>query len=174
MIELLSSRANVEETWSLWKHISRNISDYKELLKALRNAQEGDVINIDIHSSGGSCEVGFKIIEHIKESKAVVNCIVSGDCYSMGTLIALAGDSLTMKRHTFLMFHTFSYGIGHQKSGDVSKYVENTDKLMRILGDEIATPFLTDKEIREMHDGKDIYIWWNDESLQKRIRRHYR
>lgn len=78
MIEMIDEYIVKAQTWTLWDTISYNMSDYKDLLKALRDAEENDVINIDIESPGGSCDTGFKIIQHIRECRARVNIYVSG------------------------------------------------------------------------------------------------
>lgn len=174
MIELIEEYVNRYQKWTLWRDISNKVTDFQYMLAALRESNEGDVIDIDIECEGGSCDVGYKLVQHIKESKAKVNMIVSGPCFSMGSIIAISGDSLEMKDDTFLMFHTYSTAIGKMKSGDLVNYIDHSHKREMILDEKYAKPFLTDSEVKQMHDGKDIYIWNNDKSLKQRKSRHFK
>jgi ATP-dependent protease ClpP protease subunit len=173
MIEMLSEEITSVQTWSLWQEITSEVSDFKDLLKALRESQDGDHIIINIESPGGDADVGFRLVRAIKGSLAQVHMVVTGPCYSMGSILALAGESLTMGEDTFLMFHTFSYSSGYHKSGDVSKLVEATDKSCKEQFRKSCAPFLTDKEMSSLHDGADLYVWWNSADLDKRKRRHF-
>lgn len=174
MIELIEEHVNRYQLWTLWQGINDELAEYKELLKALREAQKGDIIDIDIESPGGNCAVGFKIIQHIQDCEAQVNIIVSGACYSMGSLIAISGDTIQMKDNTYLMFHTYSACIGGMKSGDLVAYVDNAHVQHLNYDEKIAKPFLTDKEVEQMQMGKELYIWHNDKSLPNRIKRHFK
>lgn len=173
MIDLIDEQVFCISTYCLWDSITDKFKDYALLLKAFKEAATGDVIILDLDCDGGDCDVGFKLIKYMRKSKAKVHVHVSGSCYSMGSLIAIAGDSLTMDDDTFLMFHTFSYGLVRCKSGDVEKYVINTDRQFKSQIDKIVTPFLSLEELIQMHDGKDFYVWHNDKSLKARIKRHF-
>lgn len=174
MIELIEEYVNRYQKWTLWGTITSKYSDFRDLLAALRQANEGDVIEIDLESSGGDCDVGYKIISHIKNCKGKVNIIASGENYSMGSLIAIAGDSLEMEENSYLMFHTYSSAIGKMKSGDLTNYVDNSHKRALALDDKYSKPFLTDNEVQRIRNGEEIYVWWNQDCLEKRKKRHFK
>lgn len=162
-----------ESTYTLWGEIPHRYDSFFDLFKALDDAIEGDVINIELESPGGSCAVGFKLIHSIRQSRACVNMIVSGDNCSMGSLLAISGHSLTMFEGASLMFHTFSYGsIG--KSDEVKKHVDQTDAALKSRIAKVMLPFFTQKEIDKMHLGEDFYINWDDETLPQRMKRHFK
>ena len=174
MIELLEEVAAYQQTWSLWRDISDKAADYKDLFSALRAASERDIIIIDIECPGGSCDVGFRIYDHIQTCAGQVHMVVSGPCYSMGALLALAGDSMSMYEDTFLMFHTFSYGVFPAKSGDIEMDVKHTTKMYKSRIDKICQPFLSAVELKRVHEGKDLYICADDKSLNRRIKRTFK
>lgn len=174
MIELLEEVAAYQQTWSLWLNITDKASDYKDLFAALRQATDRDIIIIDLECPGGSCDVGFRIYDHIQACAGQVHMVVSGPCYSMGALLALAGDSLSMYEDTFLMFHTFSYGVFPTKSGDVEMDVKYTTQMYKSRIDKICQPFLSKSELNKMHEGKDLYITDDDKSLVRRIKRTFK
>ncbi len=165
-------RSNVSTEWTLYGPIN-GYSDYKELLTAFKEAQEGDSIELRINCSGGDCSVGAMIIQAMQQSKAVTVCNVVYPSHSMGSLIALAGDYLVMQPHSFLMFHTYSTLIGG-KSSDMIKDMNYMDRALKGLSDEISSPFLSKSEIARINNGEDVYICADDPTLPARLKRHYK
>ena len=171
MIEHVT-HTNIRSEWTLYDGID-NFNDYKELITALREAQEGDGLMLRINCPGGRCDVGMMIVQAIKETKATVVCNVVYPSHSMGAIIAVAGDYLVMQRNTFLMFHTYSGGT-YGKSGDMIKDVQYTDEALKGMFDDIVKPFLTKAEVKRMHKGDDLYIKADDPSMSARLKRHFK
>ncbi len=165
-------RSVLHTEFTLYDAIS-NFSDYKELFKALKEAQEGDGVELRINCPGGHCDVGMMIVQAIKETKATVVCNVVYPSHSMGAIIAVAGDYLVMQPHTFLMFHTYSGGT-HGKSDDMLKDVMYTDEAIKGMFGDVVCPFLTKKEVERMHRGEDLYIKSDDVTLPARLKRHFK
>jgi Demerecviridae ATP-dependent protease len=165
-------RTTISSQWTLYDGID-SFSTYKDLISALKEAQEGDSVELRINCPGGRCDVGMMIVQAIKETRAVVVCNVVYPSHSMGAIIAVAGDYLIMQPHSFLMFHTYSGGT-FGKSGDMIKDVQYTDEALKGMLDDIVKPFLTKAEISKMHRGDDIYIKANDPTLQARVKRHFK
>jgi ATP-dependent protease ClpP protease subunit len=158
--------------WTLYGAIDE-FSHYKTLIAALKEAQEGDMIHLLINSTGGSVDVGMMIVQAMQSSKATVITNVVYPSYSMGAIIAVAGDYLTMQPHSFLMFHTYSTGMGG-KSGDLIKLLSHDDESLKGMMQDICVPFLTKNELKKMHAGDDIYITAKDPTLSTRIKRHFK
>lgn len=165
-------RSQVVTQWTLYGSIS-GYADYKELFKALQEAQEGDIIELRINCSGGDCSVGTMIIQAMKETRAIVICNVVYPSYSMGSLIAISGDFLVMQKNAFLMFHTYSCMTGG-KSPDLIKDVKFMDVALKGMSDEVSSPFLTKSEITRINNGEDFYITADDPTLAARIKRHFK
>ena len=62
-------------------------------------------INIDINSPGGSVRDGLSIYEQLKSHPATVNVKISGVAASMASVIAMAGNTITMPETSILMIH---------------------------------------------------------------------
>lgn len=158
--------------WTIYGPID-SYGDYKDLILALKQANEGDTIELRINCPGGRCDIGMMIVQAIQETRAIVVCNVVYPSHSMGAIIAVAGDYLVMQPHTFLMFHTYSGGT-YGKSGDMIKDVHYTDDSLKGMLDDIIKPFLTKVEIDKMHKGDDLYIRYDDPSLKVRLKRHFK
>lgn len=81
-----------EDIIDIIQHINRINMDDKDI-----PIEERKPIIITITSRGGSVDVGYALIDAILNSKTPVYTVVSGYAYSMGFLIALAGQ----KRFTY-------------------------------------------------------------------------
>lgn len=172
MIQELQKITNKHSLWTLYDSIE-SFSDYTDLLKRLHNSIEGDTIVLLLNSPGGRCDIGKTIITAMKTSSAKIKCIVEDSCYSMASLIALAGDTLEMYENTFLMFHNYStmyYGKGNEIELQSKAEKENLDKQMKAY----CMPFLTEKECEKIINGEDLYIKWDTPSLKTRIKRHFK
>ena len=165
-------RTKKHTEWDLYGPI-KEFSEYEKLIKGLKEATEGDKIDLLVNCTGGRCDVGFMIVQAIRGSKAHIHCVVTYESYSMGSLIAIAGDSMEMLPNTFLMFHTYSGGTGG-KSGDMIQHLPNMDSSLKGMFKDVCQPFLTKKEMMSIHKGHDLYVRAEDEDLQNRIKRHFK
>ncbi len=171
MIEHVT-HTSIRSEWTLYDGID-NFNDYKDLITALDEAQEGDGIMLKISCSGGRCDVGFIIAQAVQHSKATIVCNVVYPSASMGAIIAISGDYLIMQPHTFLMFHTYS-AMDCGKSADLLKSIAHGDESAKGMMQDICVPFLTKAELKKMHAGDDIYIKANDPTLPARLKRHFK
>lgn len=75
-------------------------SSFRDSLKSL-----GDVstINLSINSGGGSVWDGVAIYNMLKSHKATVNVYVEGLAASIASVIAMAGDTITMRSGSMMM-----------------------------------------------------------------------
>ena len=99
-------------------------SKYILLLAFLNQLTESDKVDFYIQGPGGYMSTGNLIYDAIKDNPAYINMIVYGNVYSMDALLALAGDSLTIRPHTNLMFHVPAYyveGVGNIKMSEYCK-----------------------------------------------------
>lgn len=157
-------------------HIRDNIEDfehYSELFRILPTLTDKDSLTVHLNTSGGRCDIGFQMIDAIGRCECPVEIIVEYPTYSMGAIMALCGDSLTLMPDTYIMFHDYSGGsVG--KGGETALYTNNYREVFRKRFERICKPFLTQEECDQMFKGEDIYISDTDPSLKKRIKRHFR
>ncbi len=68
------------------------------------SAIEGDV-TVRINSGGGLAHEGMAIYTHLRERDGDVHVIIDGAAASAASLIAMAGDTITMRDGSFMMIH---------------------------------------------------------------------
>lgn len=140
-------------------------SMYNELCHKLRTASTFDTFTLHINTPGGMLDSAFMITDAIKRSQAKVTASLTGTVASAGTLITLACDDVYIAPHTSFMIHNYSAVIGG-KGGEIKSRQEHTDKALTNAFGEFYSGFLTQKEIKEVIDGKDMWMG-TDEVLNR-------
>ena len=74
-----------------WGYI--NLKTVKDQIEAQKGFDE---ILIHIHSDGGDVNEGFAIYENLKSLGKPITAQIEGNCFSIATVIALAGDKRLM------------------------------------------------------------------------------
>ncbi len=157
---------------SIWDAIEE-YEDYDKLLEQLSHIGKDDSVTLNISTPGGRCDIGFMLIDRLQALESKVDVIVPYPTYSMGALLSLCGNSLSMKPGSFLMFHDYSSGNARSKGNEQFKHTEAYIEVFRYRFNAICQPFLTKTECNDVLDGKDLYIKWNDKTLIQRIKRHF-
>lgn len=105
-----------------------------DVINALSNATEDDIVEIHINSGGGSLTSLDSLIFAMMRCPAHIHAIGSGIIASAATFPLLHADSFELSPNTQLLFHSMSFG-DWGKSQDVLEYVnfahDHGDKLMR-------------------------------------------
>lgn len=157
---------------SIWDNIE-NYEDYDKLIEHISKIDETDHVNLKVSTPGGRCDIGFMLIDRIMTLPCSIEVVVPYPTYSMGAIMALCGDSLEIQPGAFLMLHDYSTGT-KGKGNEIFKQTEAYKEAFEYKFKEVCQPFLSKKECTDVLNGKDLYIKWNDPSLEKRIKRHYR
>lgn len=157
---------------SIWDDID-DYKEYDELLKTLPKIKASDCVTLYVSTPGGRCDVGYMLIDRLQQLPCPIQVEVPYPTYSMGAIMSLCGDSLVMKDGSFLMFHDYSTG-GRGKGNELIKSTEAYSEVFAQRFNEICQPFLTEEECINVLAGQDLYIKWNDKSLKKRIKRHFK
>lgn len=131
--------------------------DYVELIHTLESASPNDVIYIHINTPGGRLNTTVNIIQAMKECAATVVTCADGDVYSGGSLILFAGSAMRISDYCQVMIHDGSYGLGGKVNENLGQAMQESRRIKSIYED-IYYPFLTKKEIKQVLDGKDMYL----------------
>ncbi len=156
----------------IWDNLE-DFEDYDGLMKHLNGIGEHDHVTLKVATPGGRCDVGFMLIDRLMGLPCVVDVVTPYPTYSMGAIMSLCGHSLSMNEGSFLMFHDYSGGGGRSKGNETLKATEAYCEIFAHRFRKICKPFLTEKECESVLQGKDLYIKWNDPTLESRIRRHF-
>lgn len=109
-----------------------------------------DVINVRIHSAGGLILEGLAIYNRLKMSSAKVNVTIDGLAASMASVIAMAGDHVSMPENAWLMIHKPWNQVGGN-ADDLRKTADDLDKFESSLASIYkAKTGLSDEKIAQM------------------------
>lgn len=134
---------------------SKDADDWGEVtLKGVRDQYESqkdaESITLHIHSPGGYVTEGFAIHDYIRSLGKPVTTIIEGMCYSIATVIALAGDTRMMTSNSDFMIHN-PWGGTMGDSAEVQKYADELKKLEQKVADFYAAKTkITSEEALEL------------------------
>lgn len=137
----------------------------KDVADFLKEAN-GRELNVYINSGGGNVFAGYAIYNQLKRYSGKVNVFVDGLAGSIASVIAFAGDTLTMPKNTFLMVHKpFCMSCGN--SDELRKTADTLDRLeTSILGiyEEHLNNGISIETVKEMLKAE---TWLSAEDTQK-------
>jgi ATP-dependent protease ClpP protease subunit len=116
-------------------------------------------INLHLNTPGGDVFDGIAIHNALRQHAATVAVQVDSLAASIGSVIAMAGDTITMAKHSTLMIHD-PYGAALGNADDMRKMAEVLDQ----LGDTIAGIYAerTGGSVREWRDKMLNETWYTD------------
>ncbi|CAL7894277.1 ATP-dependent Clp protease proteolytic subunit [Fusobacterium necrophorum subsp. funduliforme] len=84
---------------------SEDITSADDIYKELEKFGDVEDINLYINSPGGSVTDGCAIYSALKRHKARVNVYIDGQCSSIASVVAMAGDKIVMSPVATMMIH---------------------------------------------------------------------
>jgi ATP-dependent Clp protease protease subunit len=145
--------------------------NYRDVIHCLATCNENDNVNILINSSGGRTDSAWAIIEAMKGCRGGVSVTVLGAAYSAASMIACMADECYFAESSEMMLHTAHYG-SINTVPNVKTQVDFTTRQINKLLDTCYTGFLTNKELEELKQGKEM--WFDAEEASKRMQRRYK
>lgn len=136
----------INEVWERWSDDEESKAP-KDVLEMLSNIDDSDELDVYINSNGGSVFAGISIYNILKRHKGQVNVIIDGIAASIASVIAMAGDTITMHTGSTLMIHKPSCML-FGNSEELRKTAETLDILQENIIDIYETK-LKNKEDRE-------------------------
>ncbi|MDV3544861.1 head maturation protease, ClpP-related [Leuconostoc falkenbergense] len=123
-----------------WFDEETSATSFRDALKEL-----GDVstINLSINSGGGSVFDGIAIYNMLKSHKATVNVYVEGLAASIASVIAMAGDTITMRSGSMMMVHmpwTLSQGNAEEMRKTADTLEKTGDSIVDIYSERTGIP----------------------------------
>lgn len=119
------------------------------------NALNVSTINLRMNTPGGDVFDGLAIYNSLKKHKAAVHVMVDGIAASIGSVIAMAGDTITMGQSSFMMIHSpWAMVIGNAK--DMREMADTLDK----IGGSLANVYTTRKGVTT----EQAMAWMADET----------
>lgn len=127
-----------------------NLKHVKDSYEAQKDCEE---IFVHIHSPGGYVTEGFAIHDFLRSQKKPITTIIEGMCYSIATVIALAGDTRMMTSNSDFMIHN-PWGGAFGDSNEIQKYADDLKKLEQKAADFYAakTSITADEALEMMKE----------------------
>lgn len=132
-------------------------SNYDEWVQICAEASSRDLIEVHINCFGGRLDTAIQIHDMLKETKADVFISIEGACCSGASLIAMAGMRVKVLPNSYMMIHSWTGG-AYGKFGNVIENTEFQKKWFRNVMTRSYSEFLTVDEIKNILDGKDLYL----------------
>lgn len=129
--------------------------DFAKDLKALGDVER---INLHINSPGGDVFDGTAIYNQLKAHSAHIDTIIEGVAASMGSVIALAGDTVTIAENAYFMIHnpsTGAFGDEHAMARAQKLLAKVKDTMVNLYSDKSG---LDTEEVRQLMDEETWYI----------------
>lgn len=126
----------------------------KEFARDLKELDPKDSIDLRINSPGGSVTDGIAIYNLLKRHKARVNVFVDGLAASMASVIAMAGDTITIPENALMMIHN-PWGGAMGDADEMRKTADLLDKMKKALISAYAEKTgMEDDEISALMDSE--------------------
>lgn len=161
-----SSKAMTTQFDILFDRTISSPADFHEEVYMMRQAGEGDLVNLHINSGGGAL-VTFSAVQHvIKNSTAHFHAILEGDASSAASMLFLIADTQEVADHAEMMVHQAQVGYGSHAQGfkgaaDMITY--QNEKLVN----EVYADFLDEDEITKVLNGGEI--WLHADQIRERL-----
>lgn len=141
---------------------------YRQVVEEFMNLTENDSVQIRINSVGGRLDGLISLMEAIRQTPADVLAVIAGDCHSAASILALNCPKVMVTPYASMMVHNASYGaVG--KDSDVVAQVNHNTQFTRTLMSNTYRYFLTDRELEDVLNGKEI--WLTAPEIQERLQR---
>lgn len=135
----------------------------ESILKDLNDLGNIKTLNVYINSPGGSVFEGISIknmLDRQKQKGCFINVVIDGLAASIASIIAMAGDKITMPSNALMMIHRASCGCWGN-SDDMKKQIEVLDKIDLVLTNTYVTRsggLLTEEAVKDMFDSGDTWL----------------
>lgn len=126
----------------------------KDFVKQLAALGEVDTINVHINSPGGDVFDGLAMHNALVNHPATVNVHIDGLAASIASIIAMAGDTITIADNAMLMIHNpWSVAIGEAK--DMRKMADTLDQIRgTLVGTYAKQTGMSEKDIIALLDAE--------------------
>lgn len=151
--------------------IDSDISIYRGCIEEIKNANEGDCVEITINTDGGSLQTALAVIAAIEQSNAEVIADIEGMAASAGSLIALHCHGFKLNPYSTMFIHSESFG-SSGKRNEVKTQVEFSLKWVEKIIRDTYKYFLSEQEIELVLEGRDMYF--DSEEIQERLERRFK
>lgn len=134
--------------------------DFADAIEALSRCERDDTVTIYLSSPGGCVSAVDALLHSIKSAQdkgVTVHCVATGLCASAATFVLLECTSFELSDGFHALIHNGSLGDG----GSYNQFRASTTFYLKYMEDrlrEVYKHFLTEDELDQVMDGKDIWL----------------
>lgn len=140
--------------------------DFTEELNVLDSACENDSITLLINTNGGVLDTAVEFLASIDSCEAHVHAHITSCAHSAGSMIFLKAHSWSISKYATMLIHCPNGGfVG--KFSDNFQQVDHFRKWVDNFYRDVYEDFLTDEEITDVLNGKDL--WLDANELEERL-----
>lgn len=132
-------------------------SNYAKLCLLLRTVEADKQVYLYLNTPGGNLDSVFGIIDSMVVCKADITAILSGTVASGGTMITMYADHIEVSPFVSFMIHYYSSG-SYGKGNEIRDQVKFIERHLPAAYHTIYKQFLTSEEIKEIIDGRDMWM----------------
>lgn len=125
--------------------------------EVLRNAGEGDIVEVHLSTPGGSLDATDTFLQAMHECEGRVIVRASGGVHSAGSIILLNAPNFTLSKNFNSLIHNGSCG-GYDDFNKFAARAKHSIEYMTKIMRDTYEGFLTPEEIVAMIDGKDFWL----------------
>lgn len=139
---------------------------YDNIVDALDRASPGDVFIFKVASPGGSYAGLISLVDAIENTEALVIADVIGECHSAASLFTMKCHQVRVSPYAEMLCHSSQYGF-KGKSPDNVSHVLHTAKVTERFMRDCYEGFLSEEEIEQVLNGKELYL--DAEEIMERL-----
>lgn len=140
-----------------WKPSNREegyVGDVEDLQKILNDNKNAAIVDVYINSPGGSVSEGIAIYNILKRTRAYVRVFIDGFACSIASVIAMAGNSISMPKSSMQMIHN-AWTIAMGNASELRKAADDMDKINEAVVSAYMSKFNgTEEELRSLLDNE--------------------
>lgn len=142
---------------SCWKSDDREegmVKDVEDLQKILNQNKNASRIDIYINSPGGSVSEGIAIYNILKRTRSYKRVFIDGFACSIASVIAMAGNSISMPKSSMQMIHN-AWTLTAGNASELRKAADDLDKINEVVVNAYMSKFKgTEEELRALLDNE--------------------
>lgn len=146
----------------------RGAKYYRQVCYRISQLSEHDSLKFIINSPGGDLDGLVSILHAMKASDVETHAEITGICHSAASMLALSCDNISVSPYATMMVHYVSFGAIGQ-GAHVRDRVKHTLDFTEALFKDTYSGFLTDSEISEVIEGKEL--WMGADEIAERLER---
>lgn len=139
-----------------------DIDDFDEEIAALEEAEENSLVYMQVSSPGGSLETCDFICNRMDECRAPIIAEIGFLAASAASAIVLKADDWVVKDSSVMMVHAASYSPGYGRECEIRTSVTHTERINREWVERTYQGFLSEEQLAQVLDGKDLYFYADD------------